>query len=147
MKRLLIVDDDHECLSALSNRLRFQFRTVSLVVDIADSASEGTILAHMHRYDTVIVDRLMPGIGGAAFVKQLRQIQPAVPVIMMSGFGGTSGDQMSELELVAFLPKPIEFSELREMLRSMLVDFERAGSPRASDQRAETRRHARAHPH
>jgi DNA-binding response OmpR family regulator len=149
MKRLLIVDDDYECLTALSNRLRFQFRTVSLVVDIADSASEGIILAHMHRYDAVIVDRLMPGIGGAVFVKQLRQIQPAVPVIMMSG--GTPDDHMpddhmNELALVALLPKPIEFYELCEVLRSLLVGSESAGSRNTSDQRTEMRTHARAQP-
>jgi DNA-binding NtrC family response regulator len=146
MKRLLIVDDDHECLAALSNRLRFQFRTVNLVVDIADSASKGIILSHMHRYDVVIVDRLMPGVGGAAFVKQLRQIQPAVPVIMISGFDGMAHDQMSQLESVAFLPKPIEFSHLCGMLGSLLVASESAGPRNESDQRTRMPTHALAKP-
>ena len=118
MKRLLLVDDDPSCLLALGERLRFAFRKDNLAVDIADSASTGIILGHTYRYDAVIVDLVMPGTPGMTFVKQLRQTQPDVPVIMVSG-STHQGEIGGQSEAVAFFPKPIDFSGLCHTLTSV----------------------------
>ena len=80
MPSLLLVDDDRDCLTALSNRLRFAFRDQRVEVDVADSAATGLILAHTGHYDVLIVDVLMPSINGLKFVEQLRRTQPHVPL-------------------------------------------------------------------
>ena len=72
MPRILLVDDDPECLLALSNRLRFAFRKHGLKVDTAECAVTGLILAHEYHYDALFVDVVMPGITGLKFVEQLR---------------------------------------------------------------------------
>ena len=85
MPHVMLVDDDRECLLALSNRLKFAFRGYGLKVDIADGAATEFILAHEGHYDALVVDVLMPGINGLKFVEQLRHTQPRVPIIMMTG--------------------------------------------------------------
>ncbi len=110
MPHLLLVDDDRDCLTALSNRLRFAFRGQGLEVDVADSAASGLISSHGAHYDALIVDVLMPGINGLKFVEQLRRTQPHVPIIMMSGWDVKScEEQAARLGLIACLPKPIDF--------------------------------------
>ena len=130
MKRLLLVDDDPACLLALGERLRFAFRKEQLAVDIADSASTGIILGHTYRYDAVIVDLVMPGTTGITFVRQLRQTQPEVPVIMVSGL--TTQDEIGALKAVAFFPKPIDFAGLCNTLMSVFSPTPRPMQPRSS---------------
>jgi DNA-binding response OmpR family regulator len=131
MKRLLLVDDDPACLLALGERLRFAFRKEQLAVDIADSASTGIILGHTYRYDAVIVDLVMPGTTGITFVRQLRQTQPEVPVIMVSGL--TTQDEIgAQLKAVAFFPKPIDFAGLCNTLMSVFSPTPSPMQPRSS---------------
>jgi two-component system response regulator CiaR len=120
---VLLVDDDKDCLTALANRLRFAFRGQHLDVDVADSAATGLILSHAAHYDAIIVDLLMPGVSGVKFVEQLRHTQRNVPVIMISG----CEEQTARLGVVACLPKPVDFSELRRLL-SEVLEGEQAGT-------------------
>jgi two-component system OmpR family response regulator len=129
MARLLLVDDDRDCLTALSNRLRFALRGQGVDVDVADSAATGLISAHAAHYDVLIVDVLMPGINGFKFVEQLRRTQPHVPIIMVSGWDVKScEEQTARLGLSACLSKPIDFSRLRELLHEVLDDDQQGHS-------------------
>lgn len=121
--QILLVDDDPECLIALSNRLRFAFRGQSLAVELADSAASGLIACHATHYDAVIVDIAMPGINGFKFAEQLRQTQPDIPIIMISGWDVKSCEEQTErLGLVACIPKPIEFSLLCTIVGQVLEE-------------------------
>jgi len=121
MPHVLIVDDDRECLTALSNRLRFAFRNHAVKVDSADCATTGLILAYQRRYDALVVDVCMPRINGIKFVEQLRRTQPSVPIIMMSGGDITAcQDQPARLGLMACLVKPLEFGTLLNLLAELL---------------------------
>lgn len=129
MPHILLIDDDRDCLTALSNRLRFAFRTHPLAVDMADSATTGLIASHATHYDALIVDVLMPGTNGLKFLEQLQRTQPDVPIIMISGWDVKgSEEQADRLGLVACLPKPIEFSMLRTLVKEVLEN--KHGSPR-----------------
>ncbi len=126
MPRILLVDDDPECLLALSNRLRFAFRKHGLKVDTAECAVTGLILAHEDHYDALVVDVVMPGITGLKFVEQLRRTQPQVPIIMISGWDvNACAEQARRLDLMACLPKPIEFASLRDLLGQVLGEGDR----------------------
>jgi DNA-binding NtrC family response regulator len=128
MPHLLLVDDDKECLHALSSRLRFAFRRHALKVDVADCAATGLILAHQGQYDALLIDVLMPGMSGIKFVEQLRRTQPNVPIVMMSGSDVTAWeDHAARLGLVACLPKPIEFGTLVGLIADIL-DLENQAS-------------------
>jgi DNA-binding NtrC family response regulator len=123
MPHVLLVDDDRECLLALSNRLRFAFCSLGLKVDIADGAVTGLILAHEGHYEAMVADVLMPGINGLKFVEQLRRTQPSVPIIMMTGGDvNVCEEQAERLGLMACLSKPIDFAQLRVLLEEVLKD-------------------------
>ncbi|WP_447976873.1 response regulator [Candidatus Nitrospira bockiana] len=116
MPRVLIVDDDRDGLTALAQRLRFALREFGLEVDTADSASSAVIQARTCQYDLMIVDAIMPGTTGLKFIEQMRATQPNVPIILMSGADQDFSQAVRVLDLFAFVPKPIEFSELRNLV-------------------------------
>lgn len=121
MAHVLLVDDDPGCLTALAQRLRVGLRGQRLEVDVADSAVVALILGYTHHYDALIVDRIMPGVTGFKFIEQLARIQPEVPIIVMSGFDvERCEEEMRRLGLTAFLPKPIDFAQLRRGLMAVL---------------------------
>ena len=123
MAHLLLVDDDPACLVALAERLRFALRKQQLKVDAVDSAAEALILAHTRHYDALLVDLIMPGVIGFKFIEQLAHIQPSVPIIIMSGFDvERCEEEVRRLGLTAFLPKPIDFSQLHRGLVAVLPD-------------------------
>ena len=63
-------------MRALAARLAFWFRPIKPVIDTADAAFTGLILAGQHSYDCLIVDVVMPGVNGLKFVEQVRERQP-----------------------------------------------------------------------
>ena len=134
MPHVLLVDDDRECLTALSNRLRFAFRNHALKVDSADCATTGLILAHEGRYDALVVDVCMPGINGIKFVEQLRRTQPNVPIVMMTGWDITACEEHAAwLGVIACLSKPIEFAQLLGLLANLLaMEHQESGVHRAA---------------
>lgn len=118
---ILLIDDDPICLAALAQRLRFGFREQRLEVDVADSAAAALILAHIHHYDALIVDLIMPGVTRFKFIEQLAHIQSEAPIIVMSGFDvERCEEEVHRLGLTAFLPKPIDFAQLRSGLMAVL---------------------------
>lgn len=119
--RLLLVDDDRDCLTALSTRLRFALRDQRVEVDVSESAATGLILAHAAHYDALIVDLIMPGVPRFKFIEQLAHIQPDAPIIVMSGFDvERCEEEVHRLGLTAFLPKPIDFAQLLRGLIAVL---------------------------
>ena len=129
MPHILLIDDDQDYLTALSNRLQFAFRKQSLAVDMADSVATGLIASHATHYDALIVDVLMPGTNRAKFVEQLQRTRPGIPIIMISGWDvKRSEEQADRLGLAACLSKPIEFSVLCTLVKEVLE--KKHGGPR-----------------
>jgi len=77
--------------------------------------------------DLVLLDYRMPGLSGAEAFLQLREIDPEVPVILMSG--NLSVDEFADLEaggLRAILRKPCSRVELTDTVRRVLDSSEQA---------------------
>jgi two-component system response regulator FixJ len=108
-----VVDDDDACRRALGSLLPAlgvtaqTFRTASEFLDQLSPGSTGCL----------ITDLRMPETSGVELVKRLREIDPDLPVIVVSGsFGVTSAEKATELGAVAVLAKPFDIGRLRETL-------------------------------
>jgi CheY-like chemotaxis protein len=63
----------------------------------------------------------MPQLGGAEAAVELRQIQPDIPIIAMSGYGDIEVmQQFSDAAVDDFLPKPFTPDELSVKVRDLL---------------------------
>jgi DNA-binding NarL/FixJ family response regulator len=74
-----------------------------------------------HQIDLVILDLIMPGIGGKNGLDQILGMDPSARVIIASGYSVDDATR-EELELKAkgYIKKPFENHEVLEMVRNLL---------------------------
>ncbi|AGH80406.1 copper-sensing two-component system response regulator CpxR [Psychromonas sp. CNPT3] len=82
MKKLLLIDDDKELVSLLSDFLRKE----NFIVDIAFDGEQGLQKALSGDYDMLILDAMMPRMNGMDMLKLLRQ-KSDVPVLILANKG------------------------------------------------------------
>jgi two-component system cell cycle sensor histidine kinase/response regulator CckA len=72
-------------------------------------------------FDLVIVDMNMPNMGGPECVKQLVQLDPAVRIVLATGFSQRDlGDLLCIPNVRGFLQKPFMLKELADLLEQCL---------------------------
>ena len=115
---MLLIDDNPVQLSVRETVLRRAGFSVS-VATTADSAL-ATLRILKDRISVVVTDHVMPGRNGAEFVRQLRQENQLVPVIVLSGMP----EAESEYEglNVVFRQKPVPPPELIALIRVSVAD-------------------------
>jgi DNA-binding response OmpR family regulator len=120
MNSLLIVDDDVELCALLIERLAedgFDLSAVHNGIDGLELASNGG-------YSLVILDVMLPRMGGIDVLKQLRA-RSSVPVLMLTARGDDI-DRIIGLEVGAddYLPKPFNPRELVARIKAILRRME-----------------------
>lgn len=78
--RILVIDDDHACLSYARRLLGERFR-----VDTARSIASAVERAQQTRYDVVILDLQLDGTTGADTVEDLQVSLPNIPIVAWTG--------------------------------------------------------------
>jgi len=111
--RVLLVDDEEEFVEALAERLE----TRDFAVFKAFSADQALALIAQQEVDVVVLDVLMPGKDGIVALREIKERQPILEVIMLTG-NATVESAVNGLKLGAFdyLMKPTETKELVEKI-------------------------------
>ena len=101
--RLLIADDS----KLLRRKLRDELEKLGCEVVEAANGKEAVALVLEHEPDGVILDIVMPEVGGIEALQAIREISPDVPVVMLSS-AGTPQKLMQTLKMGAidFVQKP-----------------------------------------
>lgn len=115
MKKVLIVDDEKEIVDFMArflNRLNITGKT-------AISGEEALQLYKTDKYDCVFLDIHLGGIDGIEVLKQLKQINPDVKVVVITGsIGEESRDKILKLGAIDYLQKPIVLSDFKEKIKN-----------------------------
>ena len=115
MKRLLIVEDKE----SLAHMLREAVEADGFEPDVASSGTEAMRwLAEGRRYAAVLTDLRLPGADGIAVLRQAKESDPELPVIVMTAYG-TIENAVEAMKLGAFdfIQKPIDVDHLSLLLR------------------------------
>ncbi|MCJ8169056.1 response regulator transcription factor [Atopomonas sediminilitoris] len=117
MSNILLVDDDLELCELLSTWLNQDGFSVSAVHACANARA----VVSQQTFDALVLDVMLPDGNGLELLKQLRQQQVSVPVVMLSARGEPL-DRILGLELGAddYLPKPCDPRELSARLKAVL---------------------------
>lgn len=109
-RRILVVDDEDTVRRAVAGLLQLRGCEVSQ----ADGcAAAQALLADKGRFDGAVIDMNMPGAGGWETLSQLRQAQPDLNAVMMSGFAISAPEAgFPELADVQVLDKPFTKEKL-----------------------------------
>jgi DNA-binding response OmpR family regulator len=113
MKNILIVDDEQEIRSLLSESLGRFFSDVNIIT--ADDGLEAYAWAINSKIDLIITDHKMPYCTGLDFIKKIRStdnLSSKSPIIMISGFIPEIEDEISTLENLFYLDKPFKLDRL-----------------------------------
>jgi PAS domain S-box-containing protein len=118
--KVLIVDDDESVLELAREFLeRAGFEVLAA---LGGQAGIDLFRAQRDEIDAVVLDLVMPGVGGAeAFVEMLR-IRPEIPIVVTSGYDKEkAAERFSVRGLSGFLYKPYEPDELVESVRKAII--------------------------
>ena len=111
----LIVDDDDDVREVVKLTLSQHGYDVK---DIGDGAT-AIETAHRHSFDIAVVNLTMPGISGASVIKQIKQRQPELPVVIITGSLAPEQEGLAGM-FSRILYKPFRIEELRETVEEIL---------------------------
>ena len=114
-RQVLIVDDDDDMREVVSQALSEEGYDVQ---DFGDGAT-AIETAHRQSFDIAVVNLKMPGISGATVIKQIKERQPELPVVIITGFLEPQTEGLEGL-FNRILHKPFQIEELRETVEEVL---------------------------
>ncbi len=117
--RLLVVDADESIRRSAHHLLGSQGATV----ETARDAHEAIALARQTPYSAALVDIRLPDLDGYAAFCKLREVQPGVPIILMTGFGWDPSHSIVKARqegLQTVLYKPFRADRLMEAVEQAL---------------------------
>src|ERR671939_888097 len=113
-KTILIVDDDLE----LSDGLRVVLEKQGHRVYQARDGQQGKQLIYQHRPDLVILDMMMPRMGGYPVLEHFKGKTDAPPIIMITANEGSRHKAYAEyLGVVDYIRKPFAMERLLEAVQ------------------------------
>jgi len=117
-KTILVVDDDHE----LSEGLRIVLEKLGHKVIQARDGQQGKQMVYQHRPDLMILDMMMPRMGGYPVLEHFRGKTDAPPVIMITANEGSRHKAYAEyLGVVDYIRKPFAMERLLESVQKALT--------------------------
>ena len=121
---IVVVDDEPDVEEMFKQQFRRDLRSGRFVMEFALSAP-----AAMEKVKTIpdpsliliLSDINMPGMSGLEMLPKVKAERPNVPVIMITAYGDeTTKKKAAELGAAGLLPKPIDFSLLRQEIDERL---------------------------
>ena len=116
-EKILVIEDDPSILRGLQINLGMEGYAVRSAMD----GETGLQLALTERPDLVVVDVMLPRIGGLEVVREIRKARPDLPLLILSA-KGQEGDKVAGLKLGAddYLTKPFGLKELLARIDALL---------------------------
>jgi DNA-binding response OmpR family regulator len=117
--RVMLVDDEEEFVTTLSERLHLR----GIEAQTATDGKSALTLIEKDPPKVVVLDVLMPGLGGMEVLQRIRAKNPDIQVILLTG-QGSSKDGIEGMRLGAFdyLVKPLDIEELIKKMREAAGD-------------------------
>jgi DNA-binding response OmpR family regulator len=130
-KTILIVDDDIE----LSDGLRIMLERQGFRVLQARNGQEGKNMIYQHHPDLVILDMMMPRMGGYPVLEHFRDKSEAPPIIMITANEGSRHKAYAEdLGVVEYIRKPFAMEKLMEAVNKGLSQTKGGEEEKKDDQ-------------
>lgn len=117
--RILLVDDEDiviECCLRILAESAYQ-------VEYVQSGLEALKKVEESPFDLIILDFMMPKMDGMEVLRRVRQIQPGIKVIMVTGLDQSeTARRAKDLGVFAYLPKPFDPDDLKQAVERAVTE-------------------------
>jgi two-component system, OmpR family, response regulator len=115
--RILVVEDDEKIASFLAKGLKQS----GFSVDTAADGEEALPLCRSVKYDSIVLDIMLPKLDGLSVLHTIRREKQLVPVLLLSAKASVD-NRVAGLQAGAddYLTKPFAFSELLARLQALI---------------------------
>jgi len=111
--RVLLVDDEEKFLDVLSQRLG----TRGIDAETSTSGEEALVKIKNRNFDAIVLDVMMPGMGGIETLKRIRKEYPELQIIMLTGQGTVDKAVEAMKEgAIEFMEKPADINKLLDKI-------------------------------
>ena len=115
--RILLVEDEDTVRAVAERALTRQGYTVTTASD----GDEGLELVRAGgEFDLVLSDVVMPSMDGPAMAREIRKLQPRLPVLFMSGYAEEQLRREIDLDEMHFLAKPFSVQQIAGKVAEVL---------------------------
>ncbi|HBR05365.1 MAG TPA: DNA-binding response regulator [Lachnospiraceae bacterium] len=130
-KKILVVDDE----KLIVKGIKFAFDQDGYEVDCAYDGEEALKLAEANKYDTILLDVMLPGLDGMQVCQRIREFSD-VPIIMLTAKGDDM-DKILGFEYGAddYITKPFNILEVKARVKAIV---RRAGKKASGGNDADT---------
>lgn len=118
MKEQILVIEDEESIARV---LQLELEYEGYDVDLAYTGTDGLIKIREQSWDLILLDLMLPGIGGLDVLRRIRSTKEETPVILLTAKSDVE-DKVTGLDLGAndYVTKPFEIDELLARIRSAI---------------------------
>lgn len=113
---VLIVEDDR----AVRDLLATLFAAEGLVVHTARDGLEGLLKAQVHHPTAIVLDIMMPDVGGLRVLDQLADEHADIPVIVVTGKPEAAEEARARLGPANVFSKPFEIDDVLARIRALV---------------------------
>lgn len=114
---LLVIDDEKTQRETLAGFLKKK----GYIIEQADSGIAGLEIVTKNAIDLILTDFKMPGKDGLAVLKEAKQINPEIDVIVMTAYGSVeSATEAMKAGAVDYLTKPVDLDHLELIVAKAL---------------------------
>lgn len=114
-KRVLVIDDERDVRQAIAMLLT---EIMGFEVIQASDGPSALSIFKPGEFDLVTTDYVMPGMTGDEVAKRLKEIQPDLPILMITAFPGEM--KIRENPADALIPKPFTMDQLQRGITELL---------------------------
>lgn len=127
-RRVLVVDDE----KLIVKGIKFSLEQDGMIVDCAYDGEEALEYARKNQYDIILLDLMLPKLGGFEVCQQLREFSD-VPVIMLTARGDDM-DKILGLEYGAddYITKPFNILEVKARIKAIMRRMDNRSPEEAS---------------
>ncbi|MEF2230595.1 MAG: response regulator [Pseudodesulfovibrio sp.] len=113
-EKVLLIDDEEEFLSTLSERMELR----GMNVNTASNARNAVEALDSGDYDAIVLDLQMPDMNGIDMLKVIRKTHPDMQVILLTGQATLeAGIEAMKLGAMDFMEKPADINALTEKIK------------------------------
>jgi signal transduction histidine kinase/CheY-like chemotaxis protein len=118
-ERILFIDDDQMVANLNELMLTELGYQVAVVTDSVEALK--LFSTNVDNFDLIITDQTMPELTGKELIQKIKKLRPEIPTILCTGYSSKINEEEArQLGISAFLMKPTDFTEMSQVIRTVL---------------------------